>query len=372
MANYRDFEMLNNAIQNLGEGALKRRQLDEQNRREMERMAMEREIRGAQMKLSQQAQANSQYNADRAASARAESDRMKIINDGRGDSLESEKLNLEAMKFAAGQDEKRAEQEMKMTEKQAQEAEKKKKEAVDMLDKQYDVAMERFKADPTNPDTSKALNDLSRKMYEKAKETQDDIWSRSKWAAHSDFIPKKEKPENTGTTTAIIRDDEGREIKRVTRPNEVQQILKPSADPAERTNGKPNVMGGFMLDGVPLTVPPDEEMNLIREYNRLRQSGMSPAEAEQTVKMGTFVVPVTTRIPGTPAKMGLFSMKPGTPATLQTNAFNVKTAFTPPATPAPEDIGEFPVAVPGQARREGYYKTPSGVRYWDGSAWIVE
>lgn len=82
MANYRDFEMLNNAIQNLGEGALKRRQLDEQNRREMERMAMEREIRGAQMKLSQQAQANSQYNADRAASARAESERMKIINDG--------------------------------------------------------------------------------------------------------------------------------------------------------------------------------------------------------------------------------------------------------------------------------------------------
>lgn len=195
-------------------------------------------------------------------------------------------------------------------------------------------------------------------------------------ALRKNMVPKAAMPKiapeatvfkPTAVDTAISREL----VKQVLEKHGLPYVQQ-KGQPDDNPNGKPNVMGGFMRDGVPLTVPPDEEMNLIREYQRLRQSGMSPAEAEQTVKMGTFVAPVTTRIPGTPAKMGLFSMKPGTPATLQTNAFNVKTAFTPPATPAPEDIGEFPVAVPGQARREGYYKTPSGVRYWDGSAWIVE
>lgn len=240
MANYRDFEMLNNAIQNLGEGALKRRQLDEQSRREMERMAMEREIRGAQMKLSQQAQANSQYNADRAASARAESDRMKIINDGRGDSLESEKLDLEAMKFAAGQDEKRANIEAKQQESDAKKAEADAKAFTEYTEKiSQIIAGVANDTNRTSAEKAKYFSTMFGFMPEKIRNSPDmkekvapmqtpEFWD-------SIEAKKKEKPENTGTTTDIIRDDEGREIKRVTRPNEVQQILKPSA-----TEGKPS------------------------------------------------------------------------------------------------------------------------------------
>lgn len=105
MANYRDFEMLNNAIQNLGEGALKRRQLDEQSRREMERMAMEKDFRQMQMTQADNALASQEKRAD--ASLGAQKQHYSNMQGAYADRTKQMASDLAAKAKKANQDAKR-------------------------------------------------------------------------------------------------------------------------------------------------------------------------------------------------------------------------------------------------------------------------
>lgn len=72
--NYRDIEIVNSALQNAGQDALRRRQMQQQQDSEMERIALQREMQSEQTRradAAQKAQETHWENADKAAMAKA-------------------------------------------------------------------------------------------------------------------------------------------------------------------------------------------------------------------------------------------------------------------------------------------------------------